>query len=49
MTTTERDFVKTFNELAKIVSKISEAKGWTIKNDLPNKAMKIALIHSELS
>jgi len=43
------NFIESFNELAKEVSEIEEANGWDMKDDLPNQAMKIALMHSELS
>lgn len=42
-------FVEEFNKVSKIVTKTSESKGWFIQKDEPNIAMKIALMHSELS
>jgi len=43
------EFVKSYNGVAANVSVISDSKGWAIKNTIADKAMKIALMHSELS
>jgi NTP pyrophosphatase (non-canonical NTP hydrolase) len=47
--TDEEKFVQSFNNLCAVVAQISESKGWFIKPDIPEQAMKIALMHSELS
>ncbi|KKK60643.1 hypothetical protein LCGC14_3022310 [marine sediment metagenome] len=49
MTNKEKKFIDTFNAVASSVSVISELKGWFIKNDPKEIAIKIALMHSELS
>jgi len=43
------EFIKSFNDISRQCSLIAESKGWTIRRNLDNIAMKIVLIHAELS
>lgn len=43
------EFIRQFKELSIIVANVAESKGWIMNDDDKSVAVKIALMHSELS
>jgi hypothetical protein len=47
--TPDDQFIQSFNAISRRVTTCANNKGWGMSEELPEQAMKIALMHSELS
>jgi NTP pyrophosphatase (non-canonical NTP hydrolase) len=49
MKNSHKKFIESFKEISKESQRIAELHGWTVESDPESLAVKIALMHSELS